>query len=277
MPFVCKLCKGRYCAAHRLPENHGCQGLDQYRQRAREEGRLYRGTPDVVSPSMSAGARASMSMDALWSKVDGKMTFVFLGIIGAMWVLQWLVLFTAPQMLRTLFVIQPDFYLRPWTLVTNIFSHDMTGFTHILFNGLFLFFFGTSVERLIGTRRFTWLFLGTGIVAGVAQVMLANAIAPPDTVVGAWGASGALQGIVGTLVILAPRLTVYVFGIVPAPLWAFAGLFVLLDVMGMLNPGSGVGHAAHLSGFAIGAAYGWHLKQKGLRVHTPRPQIRRYQ
>ena len=37
MPYVCKFCKGRYCAAHRLPENHNCAQLGTYKDRVRSE------------------------------------------------------------------------------------------------------------------------------------------------------------------------------------------------------------------------------------------------
>src|ERR1051326_7595208 len=41
MPYVCKFCKGRYCAAHRLPENHNCAQLGAYKDRVRAEGKVF--------------------------------------------------------------------------------------------------------------------------------------------------------------------------------------------------------------------------------------------
>lgn len=42
MPFICSLCEGKYCAKHRLPENHECINLykfqtDEYRQQKRQK------------------------------------------------------------------------------------------------------------------------------------------------------------------------------------------------------------------------------------------------
>ncbi|MEE9594209.1 MAG: AN1-type zinc finger protein [Candidatus Hydrothermarchaeales archaeon] len=32
MPFTCKFCGGLYCADHHLPENHGCIGLEKFKE-----------------------------------------------------------------------------------------------------------------------------------------------------------------------------------------------------------------------------------------------------
>jgi membrane associated rhomboid family serine protease len=268
MPYVCKFCKGKYCAAHRLPENHECQGLDAYRERVRAEGRVFapeqaeRLTPRV---STTARVRSSMSMDAFWSRVDGKMTWIILGVCLAVYLLEFVVLYAwGADAFANVFLIKPNFWLQPWTIVTNIFSHSPTDFNHIFFNMVALIFFGASVEKLLGTRRYTYLFLAAGIVAGIAQVVIEGALGHTD--IGGLGASGALMGLMGALVVLAPTLTVLVFFVIPAPLWALVALYVLLDIVGAITPGSTVAHFAHLAGFAVGAAYGYYLRQQGLRA-----------
>lgn len=271
MPYVCKFCKGRYCAAHRLPENHGCQGLDQYRERVRREGRPFAAEPGTpLQPQVAPTARAGAALERTWARLDGRVTYVLLGVILAVFLLEQAVLQLAPDLFGTLFVIDRGVLFEPWTLVTSTLAHDPQGIGHIFGNGIGLFFFGMAVERLIGSKRFTLLFFGAGAIAGLAQVLLFPG--------GALGASGGLLGIIGLLVVIAPRLTVYIMGVVPAPMWALGAVYVLLDLFGAFNPSSGVGHVAHLAGFAIGAAYGWHLRQKGLRV-MPRqrePTLRRY-
>jgi hypothetical protein len=32
MPFGCKFCGGKFCSLHRLPENHGCLGLETFKE-----------------------------------------------------------------------------------------------------------------------------------------------------------------------------------------------------------------------------------------------------
>lgn len=278
MPYVCKFCKGKYCAAHRLPENHDCQRLGEYRERIRATGRIVAPDPATqpVQPTLTRSARAGASLDALWSKTDGKMTYVFLGLIVGVYVLQQLVARTLGlDAHNTLFALENDWYVKPWTIFTSVFAHHLFDFSHILLNGLVLFFFGTTVERLIGTRRFTYLFLGAGAVAGIAQVVLTKILFQVDT--GVVGASGAIQGLMGLLVVLAPRLTVLVFFVIPAPLWALTAAYVIFDLLGAISPGSRTAHFAHLAGLALGAWYGWRLKQQGLRAqHAPPPQMRRY-
>lgn len=275
MPYVCKFCKGRYCAAHRLPENHGCAGLGQYRDRVRAEGRPFASEPgSPLSPRVSASARAGASMDALWAKLDGKMTYVIMGVCIAVYLLEFLVFARSEALFYAIFPIEMDFWLQPWTILTNVFSHDIGGVNHILFNMLALLFFGATVERLIGTRRYTWLFLGAGALAGIAQVLMMYLVFGEPSA--ALGASGALQGIMGTLVVLAPTLSVLVFFVIPAPLWALVILYVLLDVVGFITPGSSVANVAHLAGLAVGLAYGYHLRKRGLRaVVQPPPSMRR--
>lgn len=276
MPYVCKFCRGRYCAAHRLPENHGCQGLGPYRERMREEGRIMAPEPDLVRPEVSASARAGISLDRFWNFAEGRMTQVILGTIVAVFALEWLTLLVAPALFDDIFLIDGNFLVKPWTIIISIFAHDPFQFNHILFNGLVLFFFGNTTERLIGTKRFTWLFLGAGIVGGIAQVILTQLIF--DTESAGLGASGAIQGMLGTLVVLAPRLTVLVFFVIPAPLWAITIVYVALDLFGAITPGSGVGHFAHLAGLATGLAFGYYLRQQGLRavINKPPSMTRRY-
>ena len=50
--FTCK-CQGKYCAVHRMPENHSCSSLKQIR--ADELARLEKKLEKVVAPKIIAG------------------------------------------------------------------------------------------------------------------------------------------------------------------------------------------------------------------------------
>ena len=86
-----------------------------------------------------------------------------------------------------------------------------------------------------------------------------------------------------------PRMKVYVMFILPMDLWLVAVIYALIDVMGLLNPGSGVAHAAHLGGAAFGVAcnhFQWRLipfwhqltrRFSGIRRVRRSPKVRIYQ
>lgn len=173
-----------------------------------------------------------------------------------------------------LFVINTDWMWRPWTLVTSTMSHSFGDIQHLVFNGLFLYFFGPAVERIVGARRFLLLFFAAGAVAGVAQVHTGAWMETGHPLAygpfgGALGASGALMALFGVLMVLTPNQKVGLMMILPVPLWVAGILYAALDVLGVFAP-SQVGHFAHLSGMALGLGYGWVLRERmrkrGLRL-----------
>ncbi len=78
-----------------------------------------------------------------------------------------------------------------WRLITPMFLH--ADFLHIAFNSYALYIFGPQVEALFGYRRFTLIYL----LSGVAGTVLSFALSPNWSV----GASGAIFGLVGALLI----------------------------------------------------------------------------
>src|SRR3989344_6006259 len=95
---------------------------------------------------------------------------------------------------------------KPWLLLSSIFLHG--SITHLLFNLFSLFLFGSFLEKKIVAWRFIFVFLLTGIVASIAAAFFY-----PSSL----GASGAIYGVIGVLVVLAPFMPVIAIG-VPMPL-----------------------------------------------------------
>ncbi|WP_338450788.1 rhomboid family intramembrane serine protease [Niallia oryzisoli] len=81
-----------------------------------------------------------------------------------------------------------------WRLITPIFLHS--GFSHVLFNSFSLVLFGPALERILGSFRFTWVYLITGISANVATLLI-----EPVTYIHL-GASGAIFGLFGMYISL---------------------------------------------------------------------------
>jgi membrane associated rhomboid family serine protease len=151
---------------------------------------------------------------------------------------------------------------RPWSPFTAMVSHG--SLLHLLFNGLFLFFFGPSIEKLAGRIPFLIFFVVAGAGSSIVQAMLDP--------VPALGASGALMGILGISMIVIPNSKMIIFPVpVPIPLWIGGTIFAIIDVLGVFSPdlGQGVGNFAHLAGLAMGLLYGFvvraQLKAKGMR------------
>src|SRR5262249_2534757 len=55
-----------------------------------------------------------------------------------------------------------------WRLLTYAFLHDPRVIMHILFNMLFLWWFGSDVEDLYGPREFLTFYLSASFVGGLA-------------------------------------------------------------------------------------------------------------
>ncbi len=151
-----------------------------------------------------------------------------------------------------------NFYL--WTFITSMFMHG--GFFHLFANMLSLMFIGNFVERLLGKKRFFYFYLLSGIFAGIFFV-LSSFLFPSDFNAYAVGASGALFGLVGLLMIITPNLPVYIM-FIPIPIkmkYAAPGMLILLWLISLLG-NIPIGNTAHLGGFVVGIMYGFYLKKK---------------
>jgi membrane associated rhomboid family serine protease len=84
------------------------------------------------------------------------------------------------------------------TLVTAQFLHG--GIAHIAGNMLYLWIFGRGVEAALGTLRFLLLYLGSGVIAALAQ-----AFVDPTSQIPMIGASGAIAGVLGAYLVFNPR------------------------------------------------------------------------
>ncbi len=139
---------------------------------------------------------------------------------------------------------------RVWELVTYNFCHG--GLMHLLFNMLFLWWFGRELESMYGTGRFLRFYLLSGVVAGVAFVAGAWFHGDPSPAV---GASGCVMGLLVLYAFHYPRRQVLFYGIIPMEIRWLVLIYVVLDIGGFVGQGSGIANAAHLGGAAYGAGY----------------------
>jgi len=147
-----------------------------------------------------------------------------------------------------------------WTFLTSMFMHG--GFWHIFANMFSMLFIGSLVERILGPKRYLWFYLISGLFAGLFFVLL-SFIFKSDMNVYAVGASGALFGLVGLLMLLTPDLPVYVM-FIPIPIkmkYAAPGILIVLWLISIAG-NVPIGNTAHLGGLVAGLAYGIYLRSK---------------
>jgi len=146
-----------------------------------------------------------------------------------------------------------------WTILTSMFMHG--SLSHLFVNMISLMFIGNFVEQIIGRKRFFWFYMLSGLVAGLFFVFLAL-IFSNELNIYAVGASGAIFGLGGLLMILTPRLPVLLFFVIPMPMW-LAMLFLLFGLwLISLFAGLPIGNTAHLGGLICGLVFGFYLRKK---------------
>ncbi|MBT3304070.1 rhomboid family intramembrane serine protease [Candidatus Woesearchaeota archaeon] len=149
-------------------------------------------------------------------------------------------------------LVSADIWTRPWIIITSMFLHG--GLAHLFFNMYALYLFGTLVERSIGTKKFLAVYFLAGILAALLPQYSA-----------ALGASGAIMGILGIVIMLFPDLRILFFFAIPMSMRTAGIIFAAIEVFGLLVPvNTGIAHYAHLVGLAVGLAFGYYLiKKKG--------------
>src|SRR5262249_14156536 len=78
-----------------------------------------------------------------------------------------------------------------WRLLSYAFLHDTNVWQHIVFNMLFLWWFGGDIEQIYGTREFLLFYLTAALLGGIAFTAV-WAVNPPQRSVVCIGASGAV-------------------------------------------------------------------------------------
>ena len=105
-------------------------------------------------------------------------------------------------------------YLKPWQFITYMFLH--ANFSHLLFNMLALWMFGTVIEQTLGSRRFLYFYLVCGIGAALIQLIVLYMMVPvnagPITTI---GASGSVFGLLFAFGYLYPNMNIYFYFLIP--------------------------------------------------------------
>jgi membrane associated rhomboid family serine protease len=180
-------------------------------------------------------------------------------------------------------ILDPQLVLdgQVWRLLTYSFLHSLPPvWTHIVFNMLFLWWFGSDVEAIYGTKEFLTFYLVSALLGGIAFTVWSVADHYHAVCL---GASGAVTAVMVLCTCHFPRKVILLFMFLPVPIWVFVGFQVIQDAfvfMGGMKTSTAV--TVHLAGAAFGFAYykmQWRLTSllpsfRAWRAQQRRPKLR---
>lgn len=148
-----------------------------------------------------------------------------------------------------------EFFSRPWTLITYMFSHSVWDIFHILFNMLVLYWFGRVFVEYLGSDKLIALYLLGGLTGGICYLLLYNINPGFFGQAEMVGASGAIYAIVVGTAVLLPNYTFYLLFFGPVRIKYIALFYVVLSVLYVRQGVNLGGNIAHLGGALIGFVY----------------------
>jgi len=144
---------------------------------------------------------------------------------------------------------------RPWTVVTYMFLHF--DFLHILFNLLWLYWFGKIFTGFLSDRQLVSVYLMGGLSGALLYVVSFNLFPKFEEVYRAslmLGASASVMAVVVAIALYAPGYRLFLLFLGPVKISYIALFSIVLDVLMIKSQNSG-GHLAHLGGALWGFAY----------------------
>lgn len=130
-------------------------------------------------------------------------------------------------------------------MISSGFLH--VDIAHLVFNMLTLYFFAPVVLTFLGTVSFVMVYFGS-LIFGSLLTMLFH---KNDYSYRAVGASGAVTGVLYSVILLQPDMMLGLYFIVPIPAYLFGILYLLYSIYGMRAKNDNIGHTAHFGG-AVG-------------------------
>jgi membrane associated rhomboid family serine protease len=146
----------------------------------------------------------------------------------------------------------PELTKTPWTIFTYMFLHE--NFLHVLFNMLWLYWFGLIFLRYFSVRQLTGLYILGGLLGAIVYILSFNIFPVFEQYKFASYAMGASASVIAIVIATAyyvPNFTVHLVFIGAVKLKWIALVMLILDIIGIASNNSG-GHLAHLGGAIMG-------------------------
>ena len=155
----------------------------------------------------------------------------------------------------------PSLARRPWTIISYMFLHY--NFFHILFNMLWLYWFGKIFLIYLDQKKLLSIYLLGGLTGGALYVLAYNLFPAfagvlPHSV--ALGASAAVLAIVMTIAFYAPDYKINLMFIGPVKIQHIALVTIAIDLLSIQSGNAG-GHIAHLGGVLFGITYASQIRK----------------
>lgn len=126
-----------------------------------------------------------------------------------------------------------------WRLLTSVFLH--AGLLHLAFNMLVLIMIGPALEAILGHLRFVVLY----VLSAIGGAVFSYALSAPLSL--SVGASGAIFGLMGGLVVAGRKLSIDITQV---------AVLIAINLVISFLPGVGIDWRAHVGGLVTGAVTG---------------------
>ncbi len=195
--------------------------------------------------------RGSLLTKLIYINVGLFVPLWFIDLISSTFIAEWI-------------AVQPNFKLllfRPWTIITYMFTHVQ--FLHLLFNMLWLFWFGRIFAEYLRPKQLFAVYVMGGIVGGLIHVLSNEFLTYPASAI---GASASVMAIVLAISAYRPDHLLHLIFVGPVKLKYLAIIAVVIDLMGLASNMSiekmdGVAHTAHLGGALYGLWFGYQMRK----------------
>ncbi|GAB2570230.1 rhomboid family intramembrane serine protease [Spirosoma areae] len=160
------------------------------------------------------------------------------------------------------------FLRKPWTLLTYFFAHDEI--FHILYNMLFLYWFGRLIDEYLGNRRLIGLYIMGGLAGGLLYLIVYNLVPYFHNQVETarlLGASAAAFSVAVGAATLLPNYTFHLLFFGPVRIKYIVFFFIILSIAQTAGTNAG-GNLAHIGGAVMGFFY-VKLLQNGTDLGRP--------
>lgn len=155
----------------------------------------------------------------------------------------------------------PILLRRIWTLLTYMFVHE--GFLHLLFNMLWLYWFGKIFLQYFTGRTLGSLYLLGGLAGALLYVVAFNTIPYYLEMGPGWmiGASAAVMAIVMGAAFYHPEVQMNLLFLGPIKIVYIAIFAFILDFLSLGSPANPGGHVAHIGGALLGYIFAMQYKR----------------